>query len=88
VSAVWRSAIGGLVIVESGDTLEHLLAKYAKGSSLNPLEGSPDFARYLQFMHYAEGTAMAHRMMDWMSRSPEKRSSRFSISKLPGCCRV
>ena len=59
---------GDLVIIESGAILEYLLAKYAKGSPLRPLEDSPDFPRYLQFMHYAEGTAMAGIGMEWILR--------------------
>ena len=48
---------GETVVIESGAILEYLVGKYGKGR-LAPPEGSPDFIRYLQFLHYAEGSAM------------------------------
>ena len=48
---------GEQVVIESGAILEHLVRKYGKGR-LAPPESSPDFVRYLQFLHYAEGSAM------------------------------
>jgi glutathione S-transferase len=76
---------GDLVIIESGAILEYLLAKYAKNSPLRPSEDSPDFPRYLQFLHYAEGTAMARVVMDAMLRGPMKSLGMDSpLPKLPG----
>ena len=51
--------IGKLVMVESGAILEYLLAKHGKGSGLRPKKSSPEFPAYLEFLHFAEGTAMA-----------------------------
>ncbi len=48
---------GGQVVIESGAILEYIVRKYGKGR-LAPAESSPDFVRYLQLMHYAEGSAM------------------------------
>jgi glutathione S-transferase len=48
---------GDTVVIESGAILEYLVRKYGKGR-LAPAESSPDWPRYLQFMHYAEGSAM------------------------------
>jgi glutathione S-transferase len=48
---------GNQVIIESGAILEYIVRKYGKGR-LAPAETSPDWPRYLQFMHYAEGSAM------------------------------
>jgi glutathione S-transferase len=48
---------GNLVLVESGAILEYLVRKYGKGK-LAPAESSPEYPRYLQWMHYAEGSAM------------------------------
>jgi glutathione S-transferase len=48
---------GSLVLVESGAILEYLVRKYGKGR-LAPAESSPEYPRYLQWMHYAEGSAM------------------------------
>ena len=51
--------IGDVVMVESGAILEYLLAKYGKGSGLRPAETAPEFPAYLEFLHFAEGTALA-----------------------------
>ena len=48
---------GPTVVIESGAILEYIVRKYGKGR-LAPAETSPDWPRYLQFMHYAEGSAM------------------------------
>lgn len=55
---------GDLTIVESGAILEWLLAKYGAGSPLRPREGTAEHAHYLEFMHFAEGTAMARILLD------------------------
>ncbi|MEB2346269.1 MAG: glutathione S-transferase [Deltaproteobacteria bacterium] len=48
---------GETVVIESGAILEYLVRKYGKGR-LAPPASSPDFVRYLQLLHYAEGSAM------------------------------
>jgi glutathione S-transferase len=48
---------GETVIIESGAILEYLVDKYGNGR-LAPPKSSPDFVRHLQFLHYAEGSAM------------------------------
>jgi glutathione S-transferase len=48
---------GPNTIIESGAILEYVVRKYGKGK-LAPAESSPDWPRYLQLMHYAEGSAM------------------------------
>jgi glutathione S-transferase len=48
---------GDTVLIESGAILEYLVRKHGKGR-LAPAESSPDWPRYLQLMHYAEGSAM------------------------------
>jgi len=76
---------GDVVMIESGAILEYLLAKYAKGSPLRPAETSPDFPRYLQFLHYAEGTAMARLVIDYMLGGAMKAAGIDSpLPKLPG----
>jgi len=47
---------GGVTIFESGAILEYVLARYGKGQ-LVPTDWA-DFARYLQWQHYAEGMIM------------------------------
>ncbi|MFZ6862837.1 glutathione S-transferase family protein [Undibacterium sp. Ji67W] len=46
-----------LVLIESGAILEYLVAEYGNGQFV-PARGTADYYRYLQFMHYAEGSAM------------------------------
>jgi glutathione S-transferase len=59
---------GGNVIIESGAILEYIVRTYGKGR-LAPPDGSPLALRYLQFMHYAEGSAMLPVMLRlYMSR--------------------
>jgi len=53
---------GGQVIIESGAILEYVVHRYGKGR-LAPAESSPDWVRYLQWMHYAEGSAMLPLML-------------------------
>ena len=48
---------GALVIVESGAILEYVVRRHGKGR-LAPAESSADWPRYLQLLHYAEGSAM------------------------------
>jgi glutathione S-transferase len=49
-------ADGDLVMAESGAILEYFAER--EGSALAPAPGSPDRARYLYWMHYAEGSLM------------------------------
>jgi glutathione S-transferase len=48
---------GDLTIVESGAILEYIVEKYGKGR-LAPAKGSDDYGRYLQWMHFCEGSLM------------------------------
>tara|TARA_A100001037_G_C15085505_1_gene606488 strand:- start:99 stop:710 length:612 start_codon:yes stop_codon:yes gene_type:complete len=48
---------GEVTIFESGAIVEYVLAKYGDGA-LVPDQASPDFAAYLQWLHYAEGMLM------------------------------
>ena len=45
----------GLVIAETGAIAEYLLAKFDTGHTLHPKPDSPDFPRYLEWIHSAEG---------------------------------
>jgi len=47
----------GLVITESGAIIEYLVDAYGDGR-LAPARGDPEHARYLEWLHYAEGSAM------------------------------
>jgi glutathione S-transferase len=50
---------GELVLAESGAIVEYLLTRYGRGR-LVPDVNSPDYAQYLFWLHFAEGTLMAH----------------------------
>ncbi len=53
---------GGRVVAESGAIVEHLVETYGAGR-FAPAPGHPDRARYLHFMHFAEGSAMLPLML-------------------------
>jgi glutathione S-transferase len=53
---------GDEVIFESGAIIEYLVRKYGNGR-LAPASDSCDYNRYLQFLHYAEGSAMLPLML-------------------------
>ncbi|OXC74014.1 glutathione S-transferase family protein [Caballeronia sordidicola] len=53
---------GDEVIFESGAIIEYLVRKYGNGR-LAPSSDSRDYNRYLQFLHYAEGSAMLPLML-------------------------
>lgn len=48
---------GGHAIAESGAIMEYILDRYGEGR-LRPERGSDDHVRYIEWMHYAEGSAM------------------------------
>jgi glutathione S-transferase len=47
----------GTVIEESGAIIQYLLDTYGKGS-FQPAPGTPEALKHLQWMHFAEGSAM------------------------------
>lgn len=47
----------GRTIAESGAIIEYILEKYGRGR-LRPQAGTDDHIRYLEWMHFAEGSAM------------------------------
>ncbi|MET0377682.1 MAG: glutathione S-transferase family protein [Spongiibacteraceae bacterium] len=55
---------GDVMLVESGAILEYLLQRYGKGRLVPPVD-SADFPRYLQWMHFTEGSLMAHISLDF-----------------------
>ena len=50
---------GDATIMESGAIAEYLIEKYGSGR-LAPRRGTDEHVRYLQWMHFAEGTLMLH----------------------------
>ena len=53
---------GDITIAESGAIVEYLIDTYGKGS-LKPKPGTADYWRYVEWMHYAEGSAMLPLML-------------------------
>ncbi|MDB6061329.1 MAG: gstA3 [Verrucomicrobiaceae bacterium] len=64
---------GETLMVESGAIIEYLLNRYGNGR-LQPKTDSADFGRYLQWMHYAEGSAMSNLLLEYVGSmmKPEK----------------
>lgn len=52
----------GEVIIESGAIIEHVTRVHGKGK-LAPAMDSPDYTKYIQLIHYAEGSAMLPLML-------------------------
>jgi len=52
----------GEVVFESGAIVEYLVRKYGNGR-LAPAQDTPEYNRYIQFLHYAEGSAMLPLML-------------------------
>ena len=48
---------GGVQLIESGAIVDYLIRRYGNGQ-LRPAQDAPDFERYQQWLHYAEGSAM------------------------------
>ena len=57
---------GDEVLAESGAIVDYLVRRYGKGR-LAPAPEDPDFARYLHFLHFAEGSAMFQLVLDLFS---------------------
>jgi len=55
---------GDIVIAESGAILEYIIHRYGDGRLSVP-PNSPDYARYLEWLHAAEGTAMLQFLAQW-----------------------
>src|SRR5213592_1764260 len=79
---------GDVVMVESSAILEYVLARYGKGSPLRPAEDAPELPAYLEFLHFAEGTAMQKIMGDRLGQALEqalrKAGDYQEPPKLPG----
>ncbi len=48
----------GKTMVESGAIIEYLMSQFPGGAKLAPPKSSPDYADYLMWLHFAEGSAM------------------------------
>lgn len=52
----------GEVLIESGAIIEYLVRQYGNGQ-FAPAMGTSDYNRYIQFLHYTEGSAMLPLML-------------------------
>ncbi len=50
----------GEMLVESGGIIEYLMTQFRGAAKFAPAASSPDYAKYKQWMHFAEGSAMPH----------------------------
>ena len=69
------------MVAESGAIVEYILARYGNGR-LQPEVGSPEYAQYLQWIHYAEGSAMATFVLEYFADSDKLKAvsqSRFDL---------
>ena len=48
---------GAVTLIESGAIIDYLIRTYGNGRLAPPID-TPDYNRYVQFLHYAEGSAM------------------------------
>jgi len=53
---------GAVTLIESGAIIDYLIRTYGQGR-LQPSVTSPDYNRYVQMLHYAEGYLLAHVLM-------------------------
>lgn len=58
---------GGVMLGESGAIIDYLITRYG-GGRFKPAPNSADFASYLFWLHFAEGSAMQHLMALRMMR--------------------
>jgi glutathione S-transferase len=54
---------GDTLVIESGAIVDYLVVRHGKGR-LAPAHTSPDWPRYVQWLHYAEGSAMSQLILD------------------------
>ncbi len=65
----------GLVLAESGAIVDYIVRRYG-GGRLAPAADSPQFARYLYWLHFAEGSLMSLMLIALvLSRVPEAKDS-------------
>lgn len=67
----------GILIAESGAIIEYLIERYGKGR-LAPAPGHPDRAAYLEWLHFAEGTAMLGFIMGLFGAGMPERAAAYA----------
>lgn len=74
-------ADGELVLVESAAILEYIINTYGSGK-LGRAPGSPDYPRYVQWLHFAEGSAMARIINEFLLQPYKDSPDLNRIAKL------
>ena len=70
---------GDLVMCESGAIVEYILERYGKGR-LAPPVGAPERAAFLQWLHFAEGTAFPPLgILGWLTRYRDDAEDRVAL---------
>lgn len=67
----------GVLIAESGAIIEFVIEKYGAGR-LAPLPGTADRAAYLEWLHFAEGTAMLGFIMGLFAQGGSERGNAYA----------
>jgi glutathione S-transferase len=81
---------GDVAIVESGAILEYIMARYSD-AQLSVPANSVDYPKYIQWLHFAEGSAASRIILDFLLRSalPEGAEPSFLVARnLGGARRV
>lgn len=68
--------IDGQLIVESGAIIQLLIERFAP-NRLCPVEGSNDYAKYLQWIHFAESSLMLPFLIELLTSTSIKSDDRF-----------
>jgi glutathione S-transferase len=72
---------GDIVVAESGAIVEYLLDTYGHGR-LAPPRGTPEYRRFVYFLHYAEGSAMAPLLMKLVFDRVENSPAPFFVKPI------
>ena len=57
---------GDITLIESGAIVDYLIERHGNGR-LRPAVASPEYPRYLQWLHFAEGSAMSGLLMEYVA---------------------
>ena len=74
---------GEQVLAESGAIVEYVLERYGNGR-LRPATAAPEYADYLYWLHYANGTLMPSLMLDFVIGMPSANNAAHPMAALFG----
>lgn len=74
----------GVAFFESGAIVEYILTRYGRGR-LRPITTSPEFGRYLQWIHFSEATlGIALGTLGWLRGQPRTKEKRAMVMAFRG----